>query len=38
MNPAYDIPGSQVKPPTRMPNTEWDKIMIDERRKREVAK
>ncbi len=39
MNTNLDlIPEDQIKKPVRMPVSEWDKIEIDERRKRETLK
>jgi hypothetical protein len=39
MNANHDnIDPAHIKPPARMPNTEWDKIEIDEERKRHEPK
>ena len=33
MNMNHDLAPDQIKPPVRMPEEEWDKIMIDIERK-----
>lgn len=38
-NPQHDhMDEKDIKPPKRMPNTEWDKILTDQERKRRGPK